>query len=72
MKKGMGRITNIADYRGAAYKLSQQVFVDLTANDLRILIQALAGMEYFGRLHGERYLNDEALELKERLEREYL
>lgn len=52
-------------------RLSFPVNLSLTVNDLRILVTSLNGMEYFGKEHGESYLDPEANDLKDRLEQTY-
>lgn len=47
--------------------LDSPVEVNLTLNDLRILISSLDAMAYFGKLHGEPYLDADGKVLAERL-----
>jgi hypothetical protein len=51
--------------------LQEHVELDLTLNDLRMMVNCLKAVEYQGKLDDEPYLDDEALELKGRLEATY-
>ena len=45
--------------------------LDLSLNDIRILVGCFRALAYQGELDGEQYLDADALELKERLESIY-
>ena len=51
--------------------LSAPVDLELSVNDLRILVNALDAMVYFGNEHGEEYLDTDGKELRARLKSNY-
>jgi hypothetical protein len=51
--------------------LREPVQVDLNLNDLRMMVNCMKAVEYQGKIDDEPYLDDEALELKRRLEGTY-
>jgi hypothetical protein len=51
--------------------LHRQLRLDLSVNDVRILVGCLRGMSYMMKMDDEPYLDADALELQRRLERRY-
>lgn len=51
--------------------LAKPVTLDLTLNDLRILVTSLNALAYLSEAHNENYLDPEGLELRDRLEADY-
>lgn len=51
--------------------LHKRLRLDLTVNELRIMVGCLKAVEYLMRIDDEPYLDADALELKQRLERRY-
>jgi len=51
--------------------LSTPTVLELSVNELRILVDALDGLSYFGCTDGEAYLDDDGLKQRARLKREY-
>lgn len=51
--------------------LHKRVRLDLTVNELRIVVGCLKAIEYLMKIDDEPYLDADALELKQRLERRY-
>lgn len=49
-------------------KLGKQLCLDLSLNDLRILVGCLRALEYWSREDDEPYLDSDGIRLKERLE----
>jgi len=48
------------------------VDIPMDLNDVRIIVECLRAISYFGEIEGETYLDTEGLALKERMERLYL
>jgi hypothetical protein len=51
--------------------LEARLSVNMSLNDLRILVNCLRALDYQGRVDDEAYLDDDALALKGRLESAY-
>mgnify|MGYP001116324843 CR=1 FL=1 len=51
--------------------LREPVRLDLSVNDLRILVGCLRAIAYFMKLDDEPYLDADALELQKKLEKKY-
>ena len=51
--------------------LKRKMLLDLSANDVRIIVGCFRAVAYQAERDGEQYLNAEALELKSRLESIY-
>ena len=51
--------------------LQEPVQMDLTLNDLRMMVNCMKAVEYQAKLDDEPYLDDEALALKKKLEGTY-
>lgn len=51
--------------------LASPMDIELTINDIRILIGSLDAMAYFGQLHGEEYLDEDGYILAARLKTLY-
>jgi len=49
-------------------KLGKPIGLDLSVNDLRILVGCLRALEYWSRADDEPYLDSDGLRLKQRLE----
>ena len=47
--------------------MTSRATIVLTINDLRILLNALNALEYFGMAHGEDYLDEEGVTLMSRI-----
>ncbi len=48
--------------------LAKPVGIDLSVNELRIIVGCLNALEYIARMDDEPYLDEDGLKLKERLE----
>jgi len=48
--------------------LAKPVGIDLSDNELRIIVGCLNALEYIARMDDEPYLDEDGLKLKERLE----
>ncbi len=48
--------------------LAKTVGIDLSVNELRIIVGCLNALEYIARMDDEPYLDEDGLKLKERLE----
>jgi hypothetical protein len=59
------------DAEGDVTMLREPVQMDLNLNDLRMMVNCMKAVEYQGKIDDEPYLDDEALELKKRLEGTY-
>ncbi len=51
--------------------LSAPIVLELSINDLRILVDALDGLNYFCCTDGEAYLDEDGYKLRERVKKEY-
>lgn len=51
--------------------LTRQIQLDLSLNDLRIIVGCLRGLAYQAEVDGEPYLDTDAVVLKQRLEHQY-
>ena len=51
--------------------LDTRVKLNISVNDLRIVVNCFKALEYQGKVDNEAYLNNEALYLKQRLEGTY-
>jgi hypothetical protein len=51
--------------------LDDEVRLNMTLNDLRIMVTSFRALEYLMRLHDECYLDADGLSLKDRLEVSY-
>lgn len=51
--------------------LSRPVRLEITLNELRIIVGCLRAIAYQAKVDGEPYLDPDAVELKRRLEKEY-
>jgi len=51
--------------------LREPVQLDLSLNDLRLVVNCMKAVEYQGKVDNEPYLDEEALGLKKRLEGTY-
>ncbi len=51
--------------------LARSATMTLTLNDVRILMNALDALEYFGKEDNECYIDEEGLELRARLQATY-
>jgi hypothetical protein len=61
-----------AEYaEGNMEMLREPVQLDLSLNDLRLVVNCLKAVEYQGQVDDEPYLDAEALDLKNRLEGTY-
>ena len=61
--------TMVADRRLAL--LDTRVKLNISLNDLRMVVMCFKALEYQGKVDNEPYLNNEALWLKQRLEGTY-
>ena len=48
------------------------VDIPMDLNDVRIIVECLRAVTYFGEIEGEAYLDSEGQALKDRIERLYL
>ena len=62
---------NVLELEKRLNLLETPVQLDLTLNDLRIIVTSFRALVYMMQRDGESYLNTECLELKEELERRY-
>ena len=51
--------------------LARSTTMALTLNDVRILVNALSALVYFGKEDDERYIDEDGIELRTRLQETY-
>ena len=59
------------DFEEAERVLSAPTLVELSVNDLRILVGALDGLTYFETIQSEDYLDPDGIRLRARLKANY-
>ena len=62
---------NVLEMEKRLNLLDTPVQLDLTLNDLRIIVTSFRALLYMMQRDGESYLNTECLDLKDELERRY-
>jgi len=62
---------NTLDSESKLEVLNQHLKLDLSVNDLRIMVGCLRAVAYLMKVDDEPYLDADALQLQERLERKY-
>lgn len=64
-------MTHVVECEEKLALLHKRMRLDLSVNELRIMVGCLKAVEYLMKIDDEPYLDADALALKERLERKY-